>query len=73
MATTQGEHNVERPGREAEQYRPSWLKAVSAKASNTHARVPGANKLPFPAFAIIVFLILVNIAVWIAAGVVLVC
>jgi high-affinity nickel-transport protein len=56
-----------------DQSRRSWFKAVSVKATDTHARVPGLKKLPFPAFAIIVFLIFVNIAVWVAAGIVLVC
>ena len=52
---------------------PKWLKIVSAKASNTHSKVPGLKKLPFPAVAIIALLIFVNIAVWVAAGIVLVC
>lgn len=52
---------------------PSWFKTVSAKASSTHSRVPGLNKLPFPAVAIIALLIFVNIAAWVAAGIVLVC
>lgn len=50
---------------------PSWLKFASAKASRTHRRLPGLKKLPFPAVAIISFLIFVNIVVWVAAGVVL--
>ena len=48
------------------------FKSWSNKASNYHARVPYLNKLPFPALAIIVTLITVNILVWVAVGIVLV-
>ncbi|KAF2431752.1 nickel transport protein [Tothia fuscella] len=45
-----------------------WIKT---KASRLHTKVPGVRKLPFSAVAIIVFLILINVAVWIAVGIVL--
>jgi hypothetical protein len=53
--------------------RPKWFKTVSAKASSTHSRLPGLKNLPFPAVAIIALLIFVNICVWVAVGIVLVC
>jgi hypothetical protein len=66
------DHNAELPDTYTINVRgPPWLKIVAAKASNTHARLPGLKKLPLPAVAIISFLIFVNIVVWIAAGVVL--
>lgn len=45
---------------------------MSKKASEYHSRVPYISKLPFPAIAIIVTLIVVNLLVWAAVGVVLV-
>ncbi|KAI9712095.1 MAG: hypothetical protein M1820_001804 [Bogoriella megaspora] len=50
---------------------PKFLRTLSAKASDYHGRVPGIRKLPFPAVAIIVALIVANLCVWIAAGIVL--
>jgi high-affinity nickel-transport protein len=50
----------------------SFFRNVSNKASRYHARVPYLQKLPFPAIAIIVTLIVVNLLVWAAVGVVLV-
>lgn len=65
-------HNAELPDSYSIDVRgPSWLQAVTTKASNAHARLPGLKKLPLPAVAIISFLIFVNIVVWIAAGIVL--
>lgn len=52
--------------------KPSVFNNVSNKASAYHARVPYLSKLPFPAIAIIVTLIVVNLIVWAAVGVVLV-
>jgi hypothetical protein len=51
----------------------SWMKSISTKASTVHAKVPGIRKLPFSAVSIIVLLVVVNVAVWIIAGIVLVC
>lgn len=48
------------------------FKSWSNKASDYHSRVPYLNKLPFPALAIIVTLIIINILVWVAVGIVLV-
>jgi high-affinity nickel-transport protein len=53
--------------------KPSFFHNVSAKASHYHARVPYLQKLPFPAIAIIATLIVVNLLVWAAVGIVLVC
>jgi high-affinity nickel-transport protein len=72
MVPTQVNENAQLPELNADQSRLSWIELVSAKATNTHERLPGLKKLPFPAVAIIVFLIIVNIAVWVAAGIVLV-
>lgn len=52
--------------------RSSAFSGLSKKASEYHARVPYISKLPFPAIAIIVALIVVNLVVWAAVGVVLV-
>lgn len=50
----------------------SYLQNVSQKASTYHSRIPYLRRLPFPAIAIIVTLIVVNLLVWAAVGVVLV-
>lgn len=52
--------------------KPSFFNNMSNKASAYHARVPYLSKLPFPAIAIIFTLIVVNLIVWAAVGVVLV-
>jgi high-affinity nickel-transport protein len=52
--------------------RSSFLRNVSKKASAYHSRVPYLSKLPFPAIAIIVILIVVNLLTWAAVGIVLV-
>jgi len=58
---------------EAEEGRLSLFKNFSKRASLAHSRVPYLSKLPFAAVAIIITLIIVNILVWAAVGVVLVC
>ncbi|KAH6625795.1 high-affinity nickel-transport protein-domain-containing protein [Boeremia exigua] len=55
----------------AETNKPTLFSNVSKKASEYHSRVPYISKLPFPAIAIIVTLIVVNLIVWAAVGVVL--
>lgn len=50
----------------------STFSALSKRASGYHSRVPYISKLPFPAIAIIVALVTVNLVVWAAVGVVLV-
>jgi high-affinity nickel-transport protein len=52
--------------------KPSFLRQATTKASQYHSRVPYLQKLPFPAIAIILTLIIVNLLVWAAVGVVLV-
>lgn len=49
-----------------------WTKHLHRKASRVHSKVPYINKLPFSAVAIIVLLILINIAAWIVAIIALV-
>ncbi len=44
---------------------------VHNKAVSLHDRTPGLRKLPFPAVGIIVGLILANVLVWVAVGIVL--
>lgn len=58
--------------RDAHASKPSLFSNVSKKASEYHARVPYISKLPFPAIAIIVALIIINLIVWAVVGVVLV-
>ena len=50
----------------------STFNLFSKRVSEYHSRVPYINKIPFPAIAIIVALIAVNLVVWAAVGVVLV-
>jgi high-affinity nickel-transport protein len=52
---------------------PSFFRKASDKASEYHSRIPYISRLPFPAIAIIVTLVVVNLLVWAAVGVVLVC
>lgn len=49
----------------------SFLKKATDRAVVYHGRVPYLSKLPFRAVAIIVALVLVNLVVWAATGVVL--
>lgn len=51
---------------------PSPWRSFSLKASTYHARIPYVQRLPFPAIAIILILIAVNLIVWAAVGIVLV-
>ena len=44
---------------------------LRAKAENYHEKIPFLRRLPGPAIAIIVLLVVVNILVWIACGIVL--
>ncbi|PLB36015.1 HoxN/HupN/NixA family nickel/cobalt transporter [Aspergillus candidus] len=46
-------------------------KNLVRRVEHSHSRLPGIRKVPFPALAIISFVALVNILVWIAAAVVL--
>jgi high-affinity nickel-transport protein len=52
---------------------PSFFRKASDKASEYHSRISYISRLPFPAIAIIVTLVVVNLLVWAAVGVVLVC
>lgn len=70
--TSQAIDMTELPERPFHESRPSWFNNLTNKASGTHSKVPGVNKLAFPAVCIIVLLIFVNVTVWIVAGVVLV-
>lgn len=46
--------------------------SIIEKAERSHRRVPGLRKIPLPALAIISFIALINILVWVAVGIVLV-
>lgn len=48
-------------------------KVLIQRAERSHSRVPFLRKIPFRAVAIILFIALLNVIVWIAAGIVLVC
>jgi len=69
MADTQ---SPSRGTADAEMTGNSLLKNWTSKASRYHTRVPYLNRLPFPALAIIITLIGVNLLVWAAVGIVLV-
>ena len=45
---------------------------LRAKGRHYHAKVPILNRLPFPSIAIISLLVVVNLSIWIAVGIVLV-
>lgn len=45
--------------------------AIHQRANSRHGRIPALRKLPLPAVAIITGLVLVNVMVWVAVGVVL--
>jgi len=51
---------------------PEMKSVINRRAVVYHRRVPGLRKLPLPAVAIILGLILVNVSVWVAVGIVLV-
>ncbi|KAI8941980.1 hypothetical protein NX059_000091 [Plenodomus lindquistii] len=51
--------------------KPSVFRKASMKASTYHSRVSYLNKLPFPVISIITTLIVVNLLVWAAVGIVL--
>lgn len=51
---------------------PNIRSGINLRAIMCHSRIPGLRKLPLPAVAIIVGLILVNALVWLAVGIVLV-
>lgn len=48
------------------------LSKISQKAGSVHDRVPFIRKLPKQCVGIILLLVVINIIVWIAAGVILV-
>lgn len=45
---------------------------LKSKGKHYHAKIPVLKRLPFPSIAIISLLVLVNLLVWIAVGIVLV-
>ncbi|KAL2040396.1 hypothetical protein N7G274_006839 [Stereocaulon virgatum] len=45
--------------------------STSRRAAACHGRIPGLSKLPLPAVGIIVGLVIANVLVWIATGIVL--
>ena len=47
-------------------------KAVNSRLNTCHGRTPGVRKLPFPVVAIIVTLVIANVIVWVAVGILLV-
>ncbi|PNS17455.1 High-affinity nickel transport protein nic1 [Sphaceloma murrayae] len=52
--------------------KPTFVKRILAKGKPHHDRIPYLRRLPLPAVAIVLLLVIVNLAVWAAAGVVLV-
>lgn len=49
------------------------LQPLLRSAERSHSKMPGIRKIPLRAIGIIAFIVLLNIIVWIAAGIVLVC
>lgn len=49
------------------------LQPLIRKAEHSHSRMPGIRKIPLRAIAIIALVAFLNIIVWVAAAVVLVC
>lgn len=49
------------------------IKKFVKQAERSHRRLPGLKKVPLPAIAIILFIAFINVVVWIAAAIVLVC
>lgn len=71
MASPHGVPTADSDGSDPESQR-SFLRNASKKATEYHAQIPYLRKLPFPVIAIIVTLIIVNLLVWAAVGIVLV-
>jgi high-affinity nickel-transport protein len=49
---------------------PRFIDKSYTALSHRHSRIPGLRRLPLPSILIILLLVLVNAAVWIAAGIV---
>ena len=49
------------------------LKPLLRQAERSHSRMPGIRKIPLRAIGIIALIAFLNIVVWIAAAIVLVC
>jgi len=49
------------------------LRPLIRKAERSHSRMPGIRKIPLRAIAIIALIAVLNIIVWAAAAIVLVC
>lgn len=47
-------------------------KGLLRHAERSHSRMPGIRKIPLRAIAVILFVALINVVVWIAAAIVLV-
>lgn len=71
MTTSQGVPVVGGDGGDPES-QSSFFHKASRKATEYHSQTPYLRRLPFPAIAIIVTLIFVNLLVWAAVGIVLV-
>ncbi|KAF2218885.1 high-affinity nickel-transport protein-domain-containing protein [Elsinoe ampelina] len=51
--------------------KPTLIKRLLAKSKPHHERIPYLRRLPLPAIAIVALLVVVNLAVWVAAGIIL--
>jgi hypothetical protein len=58
---------------EEEEEEQSIKRLLLRRAESTHGRLPGIRKIPLPAIGIISLIAVINLVVWAAAGVVLVC
>ncbi|EUC47990.1 hypothetical protein COCMIDRAFT_88520 [Bipolaris oryzae ATCC 44560] len=70
MTTLQGVHIAGGNSGDPES-QSSFFRKASKKATEYHSQTPYLRRLPFPAIAIIVTLIVVNLLVWAAVGIVL--
>jgi high-affinity nickel-transport protein len=58
----------------ASETKSKWTaESLLRRAERSHRRLPGIRKIPLPAIAIILFVAFMNVVVWIAAAIVLVC
>jgi high-affinity nickel-transport protein len=66
--------NAETPeARSLDSDRKWSLQPLLRSAERSHSKMPGIRKIPLRAIGIIAFIALLNVIVWVAAGIVLVC
>ena len=71
LAATDGEYTDN--ASDTEDDNQSMKRSLLRRAEKSHNRLPGIRKIPLRAIGIIFLIALVNVVVWIAAAIVLVC